>query len=247
MDRTNPTFPRTPRQARFPLLVGLAILTLACTCIGTQPIANQAPTAVQVQPPPSGPRVLFEDDFSSRTNPWDIEDQEYKITDFTDGQYRIWVNNDQLDVWGVAHQYFEGDVSIQVEASKVAGPDINDYGLICRYTEDENNDAENQYWFYFFIIGSNGAATIAKVDGTRQTYLSQSGSMEYHSAIRTGNATNTIRADCIGSTLTLYVNGQQVMRVRDDSFQAGDVGLIAGTFDEIGVDIRFDNFIVTRP
>ena len=71
--------------------------------------------------------------------------------------------------------------------------------------------------------------------------------MEYSEAINQGNATNRLRADCIGQTLTLYVNDQQVFQTSDSQFSSGDVGLIAGTFDVAGTDIHFDNFVVRKP
>ena len=71
--------------------------------------------------------------------------------------------------------------------------------------------------------------------------------MEYSEKIQQGNELNVISADCIGSTLALYVNGTQLISVKDDSFSSGDVGLIAGTFDTPGTDIHFDNFIVRQP
>ena len=43
------------------------------------------------------------------------------------------------------------------------------------------------------------------------------------------------------------MNGQQLIQVQDAEFTAGDVGLIAGTYDVPGTDIRFDNFIVYQP
>jgi hypothetical protein len=231
----------------FALLIVLAILTLACSCLTTQ----QPGSETQIIPSPTivpspVPQVLFQDDFSNNNSGWASVVQDYKITDYAEGAYRMWVDRTQFDVWSIAYQYFEGDVSVEVEATKVGGPDVNDFGVICRYQEDETGD-EDLFWFYFFIISSDGNATIAKVDGSTQTYLSNSGNMEYSPAIHTGNATNRIRADCIGSTLTLYVNGQQVMSVVDTSYSGGDVGLIAGTFDEGGVDILFDDFVVTRP
>ena len=62
-----------------------------------------------------------------------------------------------------------------------------------------------------------------------------------------GSASNHIRADCVGDTLTLYVNGMQLAQVKDARFPAGDVGLIAGTYATPGTDIRFDDFIVYQP
>ena len=71
--------------------------------------------------------------------------------------------------------------------------------------------------------------------------------MQPSEAIQQGGAQNTIRADCVGSTLSLYVNGQKLDEVQDTEFASGDVGLIAGSFDTPGTDIHFDNFVVTKP
>jgi hypothetical protein len=43
------------------------------------------------------------------------------------------------------------------------------------------------------------------------------------------------------------VNGELVADVRDDTFASGDVGLIAGTYEEGGVEIHFDDFFVHEP
>ena len=66
-------------------------------------------------------------------------------------------------------------------------------------------------------------------------------------AIHGGNATNHITAECIGNRLTLSANGTELFSVTDDSHTSGDVGLIATTYEEGGIDIRFDNFLVTAP
>lgn len=171
-------------------------------------------------------------------------DAPHKSTNYQDGGFRMWVNDTMLDIWSVAHQNLPSDVRIEVDATKIGGPDANDFGIICRYSED---DAHRLYNFYFFIISSDGRATIAIMNNSRQRYLTASGNMEPSSAIRTGNASNHIRADCIGNTLTLYVNGQRVAQEVDQTHASGDVGLIAGTWDEVGVEILFDNFVVTRP
>ncbi len=66
-------------------------------------------------------------------------------------------------------------------------------------------------------------------------------------AVVRGEATNHIRADCVGYLLALYVNGVSVARVRAAEWPSGDVGLIAGTYDEAGTEIRFDNFSIIQP
>jgi len=62
-----------------------------------------------------------------------------------------------------------------------------------------------------------------------------------------GDATNHLRADCIGSKLSLYVNGEFLAQSEDSEFTSGDVGVMAGTLESPGTDIRFDNFVVSKP
>ena len=71
--------------------------------------------------------------------------------------------------------------------------------------------------------------------------------MEETGEIIQGNALNHVRADCVGTQLTLYVNGTQVATANDSTLYSGDVGLLAGTFDIPDVNIMFDNFVVSTP
>lgn len=232
------------------LLVAIAVLVtmLACTFPSvTNPTAEPPAPPVDTAVPPVEPpasNVLFQDDFSSPDGPWDVYNADYKTVDYYSGGFRLLVNEDQLDVWTEIHANLPADVSIEVDATTIGGPEDNDFGVLCRYAEVSE---EGPYSFYFFIISSDGYATIARMVENEQVYMSDSGQMEPSSAILTGYATNHIRADCIGTTLTLYVNDQFVMSVQDASLTSGSAGLIAGTFDMIGTDILFDNFIVTRP
>ncbi len=148
------------------------------------------------------------------------------------------MTTDMMDLWANPGKSFQADVRIEVDATKTDGPDDNDLGVICRY-----QDASN---YYYFLISSDGYAVIARVLDGNQEYISAD-SMVSTDAIHQGDATNHIRADCVGSSLALYVNGVQVATVSDSSFSRGDVGLIAGTFSEPGTDILFDNFYVYKP
>lgn len=189
-----------------------------------------------------GGTVLYSDDFSNVKSGWDRTQADYKYVDYSNGGYRVWVSRTQYDVWGLANRSFDGPIAIEVDATKIGGPDDNDFGVICRYTK--TSDA---FSFYYFIISSDGYAVIGRVLNGSQEWIS-SDQMLSSSAIRRGAATNRIRAECIGSNLALYVNGQLVASVTDTSLpESGDVGLMAGTFNEGGTDILFDNFVVMRP
>jgi hypothetical protein len=78
-------------------------------------------------------------------------------------------------------------------------------------------------------------------------YLLGLDSMAKNDSIKQGSETNLIRFDCKGDTLTLYVNGIQLDSRQDVDFTQGDVGLLAGSNKNPGVQIVFDNFKVYQP
>ncbi|HEX7621472.1 MAG TPA: hypothetical protein VF359_09760 [Anaerolineales bacterium] len=221
------------------LYFALAVLVLAVLACGintastptTQPTASGGST---------GQKILFQDDFSDVTSGWDRSHTDFGLTDYADGGYRI--NVIQTDAFFFANPYktFQNDVRIEVDATKIAGPDDNAFGVQCRYKDVDN--------YYYFYISSDGFVGIG-VDnaGTKTLISSSDGNMVSDSNIKQGAATNHLRADCIGSTLTLYANGTQVATATDSTFTGGDVGLIAKTFKVSGTDIMFHNFFVYQP
>jgi hypothetical protein len=210
------------------MLAALVLSSLAC-----QAISNGV-TSTTDQP---SSNLLFKDDFSDTSSGWDQVTTDTGETDYVDGVYRIYVNETGTDVWANPGLDFT-DVSVQVEAMKVGGPEDNDFGVICRSMDVSK--------FYFFVISSDGYYGIGKVSDSGQELIGMD-AMQPSEAIQQGEATNTIRADCVGSSLSLFVNGQKLDEVQDSEFSSGDVGLIAGSFDTPGTDIHFDNFSVTKP
>jgi len=181
--------------------------------------------------------VLFADNFSDSNSGWDRYSDEKAITDYSQGGYRIWVNDTQQEVWANPGLDVQ-DAVIDVETTALDGPQDNDFGVICRYEDNQN--------FYVFEINSDGYAIIGMYRAGEWLGLSSEKFLP-SDAILQGNATNRMRAECAGSTLRLYVNDDLVAEADDSTFRSGDVGLIAGTFDEPGTDILFDNFKVLRP
>lgn len=213
------------------VLLALASATLACQKVSS--IAGESQASNQ----DNAGRLLFQDDFSDAKSGWDSLINEDGITDYDNGQYRILVNTTNTDVWANPGLNFTNTI-IEVDATKAGGDDNNDLGVICRY-KDSNN-------FYFFVISSDGYYGIGKfIDG--QQVLIGMESMPPTDAVRQGNATNHIQAECNGSTLRLVVNGQQMAETTDSDFTSGDAGLLAGSFENPGTDILFDNFIVREP
>ena len=212
------------------LLVAIVLLSALLAC-STAEISDE-PQTITVEE-----RVVFQDDFSDPSSGWDRVNNEEGITDYVNGGYRFLVKVPQVDYW--ANPGFNySNVVIEVDATKVGGPDDNDFGIICRYQPSAN--------FYFFLVSSDGFYAIGKMEEGETIYI-EPDQMYPSEVVFQGEVINHLRAECIGSRLALIVNGELVVETEDSTFQEGDVGLIAGTFDEPGTDIRFDNFVIKEP
>ncbi|HEY9076802.1 MAG TPA: hypothetical protein VIO61_09720 [Anaerolineaceae bacterium] len=181
--------------------------------------------------------LLFWDDFSDPGSGWQVWSRSGSIVEYANGGLRIMVNEPQFDFWSVPGQRF-GDIRIEVDATKVGGPDDNDFGILCRYQGEGN--------FYVFWISSDGYFGIGKMK-ENQLSLIGSSQLQYSADIRRGQQTNHLRADCVRESLVLYVNGKKLIEALDRDLMTGDVGLVAGAFDVPGTDILFDNFLVRKP
>ena len=182
-------------------------------------------------------QTLFRDEFTDPSSGWNRISADTGETDYADGAYRIYVDQPNMDIWAKPDLSFS-DVRIEVDAFKVGGDRDNRFGVICRAKERDH--------FYTFIISSDGYFGIGKIKGEDYQLIGMD-ALQYSDMIEQGSALNHLRADCVGNTLTFYINGIRIAQAQDSEFISGDVGLIAGTYNSTGTDIRFDNFIVYKP
>ena len=185
----------------------------------------------------SNQQVLYYDSFSDPNSGWTVSKGEEGQTGYLEGQWRISVDKANYDLWSNPGASFD-NVKIEVDATKLAGEESNRFGLQCRYQDVDN--------YYFAVISSDGYYGIGKVVNGALTFLG-AGGMQVTDKVYAHSTTNHIRLDCVGSRLSLYVNGDYVDAVDDGDLTSGDVGLLAGTFDEPGTVVAFDNFTVVMP
>jgi len=202
------------------------------------PTTSKTQAVIQDISTPLTSRQLFYDDFSDPNSGWDQVDETDYSTNYYQNAYRIRVNTDMTDSWANPGGHNFGDVIIEADATKNGGPDDNDFGLICRYLDIDR--------YYYAIISSDGYYGISKSTSESTTILGGD-SLVYSDAINQGFATNHIRFDCVGDSLTLSINGQVLDQQTDGEYTSGNVGLLAGTYDTPGTDILFDNFGVYAP
>ena len=205
----------------------LLLCLSACT-------SNQIPSVPVAIAAKSG-AGLYKDEFEDNTSGWARVANDNGIMDYDGGGYRILVRQPKFNFWSVPKKNFT-DVREEVDVIKLNGPDENRMGLICRYVSGN---------YYFFVISNDGYYAIGKFIGGKTLLLNQT-EMQASDAVQQGNM-NHLRADCVGNKFTLYINFKEVASATDKDLSAGDVGVMAGSFSEAGVDVLFDHFVVMQP
>ena len=227
------------------------------TFVPTFVSGGDAPTVLEpaglpietVQPETSaGPQVLstpdtqtalagFLDDFSDENSGWTKILTNEGGADYADGGYRIFIQKENHLLWVTSGNQFE-NVRVQVDARLLEGGLDNNYGVLCRYQDDNN--------FYALVISSDGYFAIRKRVGGGALETIIGDRFQFSDQIRLGEQENSLMAECDGAELRLYVNGEKIAETTDTDFQAGDVGLLAGTFSATSIEILFDNFSVVE-
>jgi LysM repeat protein len=209
------------------------------------PAVTPAPTPVPptpVAPTPTPPpaaipdtgEIIFQDDFSV-TGIWFTADEPNFRIGYAEGGYRI-MNNFANSYVSSIRTLTHADIFVETEATRVGGPETGYYGVVCRW-QDINN-------FYAMVIGSDGFHGIVRLVNGQVNFLSEGRTTD--GPINLGSATNRIGGSCIGNTLTLFVNGEQLLQTLDNTFGSGSVGLMVGTRTAAGTHVHFDNFALRR-
>jgi len=130
---------------------------------------------------------------------------------------------------------YASDVIIEVDVQNVGTTDDNSFGVYCRANGDS---------YYYMEATSDGYYKIARFVEDEYSELVP---WTVTTAIRAGRTVNHLRVECVTNTLLFYANGTLLSQVRDNTFSAGYIGLMAGSFDTPGVDVLFDNFSAVAP
>jgi hypothetical protein len=209
----------------------LVILIMACSTTTLKP----APAVTNS----AGATILYQNSLADPKGGWAAHQTTNSTMDYAYGGYHINVTSPDILAFVTAGQSFQSDVIVEVDSTKTSGPDDNYLGVICRYQDTDN--------FYFFVISSDGFGGIAMYKANQMSILSGTAFVA-SPAINQGAATNHLRAECQGTSLTLSVNGKQVASTTDSTFTTGgDSGVLARANTVAGVDILFKNFVVSKP
>jgi hypothetical protein len=211
------------------VLLGLA-LTMLLTAVGTpacRVLSGPEPT-------PSGPRLPFRDDFDTPRPRWPERADGDAAQGYRDGAFFLRVQAADFVVWETSGGVFH-NLALTVEARQISGDPTNSYGAIARYV-DENN-------FYRFDLRGDGRYAVSKLENGQWSLLVD---WQTSDAINPPGEVNRIQIVCRETHLTFHANGRELAAVEDASFERGDVGLFASTFDSPPTEVEFDNLAI-RP
>jgi hypothetical protein len=185
-----------------------------------------------------GGEQAYEETFDELGN-WRTGNDADAVGRVVDGVYDMTVEADDVTIWTTAGESF-ADGIFQVEATQVAGPDNNGYGMVFRL-DDSKDD------FYIFKISGDGYVWIGRYHsgGAEAEPLVGEWWFESPAVNRGVNQMNELRVNAEGGNMIFFVNNREVGRVTDNNFASGDIGLLVETLGQGGVQIQFDNFTVT--
>jgi hypothetical protein len=185
---------------------------------------------------PMVPEVLFSDDFSDESSGWvTYDDYSGRVAYINGCLYVKDYTNPEGTAWGEYQRYFT-DFILEVETWLVGGAADNWHEVSCRH-----NDVDN---YYAFAISADGYYDILKVaNGNRIVLVSPAHSPYINQGV---GAVNLIHIECIGSSLSLSVNGYELASVTDATFTGGEVTLDANACSDTYTEVAYDNIVVSK-
>lgn len=188
---------------------------------------------------------VLQDSFADPAHePLETRDTPTEQTSYANGGYRVTLKGPELyhDVLyrptnssaaAALNTIGFRDQRVEVEFTHLAGGPETGVSVHCRAVDFDH--------FYALTIGPNdGYYSISVVDGAEVRSLAGGGDARNPLA-QVGSAPTRLRADCVGDTLTLYVNGQKIAEVRDTTYSGDQAGFGLVSDTTAGMDVVFKN------
>jgi len=168
----------------------------------------------------------------------------YREYDSTDESYLLTLTDTTRNYY--ASRYAPGqpgyaDLTLEVDARRIAGPDGAAYGLVARvapYGPPLIGDAA-----YVFLVYTDGDVSLFldASGGERHTLLPPT----FVAAVNQGDAANHLRLTCRGGTITIAVNGMTIGQYPAEVTHQGAFGIAAeNVAGEAETTVAFTNLVV---
>lgn len=176
--------------------------------------------------------ILYSDDFNNPGSGWPVGDDGNSLLGYENGEYRILVRATQYGA-GAYPGFQAVNYSVTVDLRNLNAV-YGSYGIAFGIASDWST-------FYSLEIYPAGAYGIYRYDPSDIVTLSEA----YSDSIFLGSTPNRIKVERNGGSIKAYANGHLLASVTDDTYTgARALGLVAFSYDQPNLDIRYDNFTV---
>jgi transglutaminase/protease-like cytokinesis protein 3 len=196
------------------------------------PVTSTALPSVISTPLPSmtsdSLKLFYADEFNNPDSGWVVSAKNDVSFSYVNEEYNVSVSDSNMlhsssnEAVGTQDNFV-----VEVDARVLSSADTSKYGVYFRRTDSGD--------FYTFVITGNHYSVSKYFQGDWY-YLQNSTTSKY---ILTDGSKNTLKIACLGSIIEVYVNGQRLATLDDDSLTSGKISLMAS---EANTSVVFDNF-----
>ncbi len=215
-------------------------------------------------------QVAYIATFDDSADDWDLYEGILSAQIVNGGRLQLKAGDVNSGPFSSSHPHF-ADFDVRTEAIPVAGPLDNGYGIIFRLQDQDNTNPSDDSYFWF-MISSDGYYQVMRVLDGQQKIISD---WIPSPAIQGGlGVSNWLRVVAVNDQFTFYINGQpaflclpdnpegastynellggcvsgqMVSALADSTIPSGRLGVIVHAYDEPGVVVDFDHFVVYGP
>jgi serine/threonine protein kinase len=183
--------------------------------------------------------TILEDDFSDDSI-WGLLDGDSSNISYADESLQVQVYKENWIVWTTPDEEFYENVHMEVTAYNNNDESTTGFGIVCYQQADGTS-------YYYAAMTPSGQYAIAKAaEGETDLFLTNDDEWGPSDLIGS-KSTYRIGMDCANGTLSLYVDGQLIDSVSDDSYTSGSSGLIVWSGKKVNsADVSFDDFLMTK-
>ncbi|MCC6300138.1 MAG: serine/threonine protein kinase [Anaerolineales bacterium] len=232
--------------------IGIVFLNWQTPVFLTSPTLTPFPTltSVPTQPPPppstatSAPintgEVLLQDDFSQDEVTWGTLTDSDNSVEYDGEALRLKVlQQENWFVWTTPNDEVYQDIHVEVTVANNDGESTTAFGIMCY-----QQDASGSYYYIAITPGGQYAIAVAE-EGETDIFLTNDDQWGDSDLIEQNKDSYRVGADCGNGVLSLYVDGQLIDSVTDNTYTSGIVGLFIWSGDNVPTaDATFDDFIV---
>ncbi len=183
--------------------------------------------------------VLFADQFiPGETGRWRIEGDQTAAAALRDERLTIAVDAAQTVHYATLDGEIFTDFVLDVETTLLAGNPENSFGVLFRLVDGDQ--------FYRFALTGNGLYMVERRDGDNMVSLTQ-GWLDSTDLVQGVGAVNRLRIRAEGDQFTFSINEALTTELADGTYARGNIALEAGTFARPGIEVAFDNLVMSRP